>query len=272
MSTPALPVPDAEAGDLLLAHYGTAQRTVAARAALAVYNLWMQIIDPFHFSDSWEKLNPLVNGIISTHYDMTAAQAAQYYANSRVLAGGTHMHVPGASPDMQYIDKVANIMGPGQFFHFLKEQDETASASMANDALRGATTRMVMMGGRDTVTGAAAIDPVAKGWERVIEPGACGFCAMLAGRGAVYKATTADFRAHDHCHCVARAVFLGQQSVNEDLSAQWGKVTKGYSGKAARAAWNAHWESRHVEPEHGPAKVPPEAGAGHAPVERERVR
>jgi hypothetical protein len=145
---------------------------------------------------------------------------------------------------MNYIGNVADAMGPGQFYHFLQENDPHASSAMANDALRGASTRMVMMGGRDTITNAVHIDPRARGWERVIEPGACGFCAMLAGRGAVYKESTVDFRAHDHCHCTARAVFVGQGSVNDALSAEWGTATKGTSGKQAIRTWNKYWESR----------------------------
>jgi hypothetical protein len=277
MTAPAIPVNRVAASQLLLQHYHMTQRTIAQRAALAIQRLWLSIIDPLHFSDSWNQLGPLVNGIISTHHTLTAADAAQYYANARVLADLPHMPVPGQAPDEAYIGNVTGAMGPGQFYHFLGENnDPNLSSTMASNALQGASSRMVMLGGRDTVTSAAALDPAAEGWERVIQPGSCGFCAMLAGRGAVYKAGTADFRAHDHCHCVARVVFKGQESVNTALSEQWGRATKGTSGKAAIAAWNAHWERTggglNVEPEHGPAKVPAEVGTGHGAIEPERKR
>jgi len=274
MTTPALPVSRVAASQLLLQHYHATQRTIAQRAAFAVRQLWLSLIDPLHFSDSWNRLGPIVNGVISTHYEMTAADAAQYYANTRVLAGLPHLPVPGQRPDETYIGNVTGAMGPGQFFHFLGENnDANLSSTMANNALQGATSRMVMLGGRDTVTTAAALDPVAEGWERVIQPGSCGFCAMLAGRGAVYKASTVDFRAHDHCHCVARPVFPGQESVNTALSAEWGKATRGTSGKAAIAAWNKYWEGRgNEQPEHGHTAIPAEKGPGHAPIPGERVR
>jgi hypothetical protein len=137
------------------------------------------------------------------------------------------------------------------------------------DALRGASTRMTMMGGRDTVVRASTKDPAAEGWERVIEAGACAFCAMLAGRGAVYKESTVDFRAHDHCHCTARAVFKGQASINQDLSDAWGQVTKGRRGAAARAAWTEHWENRNVNTGSGNGPGTAEAGSegpGHAGI------
>ena len=36
---------------------------------------------------------------------------------------------------------------------------------------------------------------------RVLGGEGCEFCQMLAGRGAVYSAETADFEAHDKCAC-----------------------------------------------------------------------
>jgi hypothetical protein len=268
---PGVPLPANLSGQVLLQRYSQAQQSIAQRAAQAIVNLWLRIIDPEHFNDGWNTLGPLVNGIISSHYEATAANAAQYYANSRITAGNAYMAVPGQAPDMSYINNVSDAMGPGQFYHFLPQQPADTASVMARDALRGASTRMVMMGGRDTVTNAAHLDPEARGWERVINPGACGFCAMLAGRGAVYKASTVDFRAHDHCHCVARAVFIGQKSINQDLSAEWGKATAGTRGKDAIKAWNSYWESRNGghQPEGTPAS--PGQGTGIAAIEQERV-
>jgi hypothetical protein len=251
-------------------HYRNTQQAIATRAALAIYNLWMRLIDPEHFSDTWKNYNPVVNGIIDTHYRMTAANAAQYYTASRVVAGNPHIAVPAVRLDQDYLNKETNIMGPGQFYHFLKENDADTSSGMARDALRGAGARIVMNGGRDTVTKATASDHLARGWERVIEPGACGFCAMLAGRGAVYKESTVDFRAHDHCHCTARAVFIGQESINKDLSDQWASATKGTHGKAAIAAWNRHWESSHGGIGTATAEESPENRPGHAAITGER--
>lgn len=270
MTTPApvagLPVGKAVSGQLLLRKYQSDQQTIAQRVALAIHNLWMSIINPAAFQDSWETMNPIANGVISTHFDMAAASAAQYYSMSRVIADYPHIHVPGIRPDEDYINRVVNAMGRGQYFHFVKEEDPAQASGMARDALRGAATRMTLMGGRNTIVQAAGIDPVATGWERIIEPGACSFCAMLAGRGGVYTEATADFRAHDHCHCVARPVFKGQKSVNADLSDKWGEVTRGTRGKAARAAWDKYWSDR-GESERAPVSAKEGTGPAAVPVE-----
>src|ERR1700747_2359178 len=91
---PGIPLPSDLAGQVLLQRYSQAQQSIAQRAAQAIVNLWLRIIDPTHFNDGWGTLGPLVNGIIATHYEATAANAAQYYANSRVIAGNAHMVVP----------------------------------------------------------------------------------------------------------------------------------------------------------------------------------
>ena len=63
---------------------------------------------------------------------------------------------------------------------------------------------------RDTITLNSRRDPESVGWARVAGD-SCGFCRMLAGRGAVYKRDTARFAAHGNCDCTARPVFFGEQ-------------------------------------------------------------
>lgn len=60
---------------------------------------------------------------------------------------------------------------------------------------------------RDTITQNARLDPDAAGWRRIATPDACGFCRMLAGRGAVYKRDSVQFASHEHCFCSAQPVW-----------------------------------------------------------------
>ena len=71
----------------------------------------------------------------------------------------------------------------------------------------GSMARLVLDAGRTTVTQTLAADSAARGYRRVLGGGGCDFCQMLAGRGAVYSADTADFQSHDHCGCTAEAVY-----------------------------------------------------------------
>lgn len=74
--------------------------------------------------------------------------------------------------------------------------------------LTGAATKYVLQPGRLTIVESALADPAAAGWHRETRPSrtyasGCGFCRMLATRGAVYKRATATFAPHDDCKCVA---------------------------------------------------------------------
>lgn len=62
-----------------------------------------------------------------------------------------------------------------------------------------------------TITGSAAADPKARGYQRVTRPEACGFCRMVASRGAVFSKATSTFACHEHCHCSARPVWGGDK-------------------------------------------------------------
>lgn len=74
----------------------------------------------------------------------------------------------------------------------------------------GAISRHILDGGRDTLIRSVQEDPLASGWARVTDGAPCAFCAMLAGRGPVYKSErTAEFRSHDHCGCMAEPFYGG---------------------------------------------------------------
>lgn len=105
----------------------------------------------------------------------------------------------------------------------------------------GSAGRLTMNGGRDLVLRSVGADRRAKGWVRVTAGGACGFCAMAASRGAVFKSDrTASFLAHDHCACSAEPVYPGSQvpRQNREFAELWQSTTVGLSGAEARAAFN----------------------------------
>jgi hypothetical protein len=77
--------------------------------------------------------------------------------------------------------------------------------------LRGAATREVFKTSRQTVIQNAVEEGVH--WARHASATACGFCRMLAVRGAVFRSESsalavkhADEQGHNHCHCIAVAV------------------------------------------------------------------
>lgn len=75
---------------------------------------------------------------------------------------------------------------------------------------------------RDTILTNRKQDPQAIGWKRITRGvKSCGFCRMLADRGAVYREETATFAAHDDCLCTAAPVFRGGEIGPEASVAQY---------------------------------------------------
>src|ERR1044072_7320360 len=91
------------------------------------------------------------------------------------------------------------------------------------------TQKLVADAGRDTVREAVRRDRHATGWARTAALGACAFCKMLATRGAVYEKDTADFRAHDGCHCGAVPIFRGQRFELSDKAKEWERLYREYA-------------------------------------------
>ena len=135
---------------------------------------------------------------VQAYGDAAAGWTADLYDQWRDDAGVTGRF--SASPaDLATEDQVAagvrNAVG--------SLYGETADVGAALTLMTGSMTRHIMAGSRDTIVGNTVADPKATGWERHVRSGACKFCRMLAGRGGVYRKDTVQFKAHDHCHCVA---------------------------------------------------------------------
>ena len=107
--------------------------------------------------------------------------AAAYYDEARAAAGVTvpYFAAPSAVATAVQVDAALRwAVGP----LWSKSPDLEAALKQ----VRGSSERLVLQPGRDTIIGAASSDRVKVGWARNPEPGACGFCLMLASRGAVY--------------------------------------------------------------------------------------
>lgn len=87
---------------------------------------------------------------------------------------------------------------------------EATEPDTALSLAAGGMQRRIVNAARDTITGSVAADPGAAGWQRVARGDGCGFCRVLAGRGAVYTEQSGDFASHDDCHCVATPAWNGR--------------------------------------------------------------
>ncbi|WP_051742948.1 hypothetical protein [Kitasatospora sp. MBT66] len=106
----------------------------------------------------------------------------------------------------------------------------------------GAGGMLVQDGGRDAIHAALQDDPGAIGYYRATDASPCYFCALMAGRGAVYKSKrTAAFGAHPHCHCQAVPIF----SRRYQLPAENGKYSRMWRdfGGGSLADWRTYYST-----------------------------
>lgn len=183
-------VSPAEAERLRLAQAGV--RALVVRDLEAMFGS-LNLARPEHARDALRAYMP---ALVRQYGESAAAVAADWYDETRAAAGvpGRYRAQMAASP---YEDATEGLVrrASGALF---TEQPAGALATLAASA-----PKYVLAAGRQTIMTSTARDPQASGWQRVTRADACGFCLMLAGRGAVYKDSTAHFASHGDCNCAA---------------------------------------------------------------------
>lgn len=138
--------------------------------------------------------------------------AATYMQELRLALGvGTGPVIPGAL----VLERVESVMRISTVVAVKKATAAGAPLEVAGaNALTmatGAATKLVLDVSRSSVTRSAVADPRSGGWRR-IGRGACGFCAMLITRGAVYNEASVQFSSHARCQCTAEMVYQGRSA------------------------------------------------------------
>lgn len=150
-----------------------------------------------------------------------------FAAQQEAQTGGTsRLAAPEPMPDVQIVKNLLD-RGPGVAKRArLRGLDDLEAWEKAEAASMGSGGRLVLAGGRDAMV---AQEPL--GFMRVTDGDPCYWCAMLAGRGAVY-ATARDAGEgntfHDNCGCTVLPIFAR----TDFLSAE---------AKHYRAIFDAHY-------------------------------
>lgn len=152
--------------------------------------------------------------LVQQQYHVSAAIARTYYQAIRIADVGSSLR--GPLPTVEFNDRPTQVSlmvtGPVRIQRAMRNGDDLARAmrvALADSA--SAAMMRVLEGGRDTLLAAVDADQQALGYARAASPNACAFCLMLASRGPVYGADTADFPAHGACACTAEPVFARDQ-------------------------------------------------------------
>lgn len=160
--------------------------------------LWQQML-----ANGEDALQDLLPELIATFGLAAASVAADFYEEVREQEDVKKRFSP--------IIEEPKDFGARQLISWAlatSEDDEKAKTKII-----GGTQRRVVNQARNVITLSSIADPSAKGWMR-IGGGACGFCAMLISRGAVYTEKSVEFASHDHCGCSAAPAFNSVQIKN----------------------------------------------------------
>jgi hypothetical protein len=228
-------------GATLTREHRRRQTLLSGALSADVARLWA-VFDPSDAAGSAEALSGPLRALTVQGRSTSAGLSTGYYGRFRVAEG-----VPGTFPPVAAAPLVDEAVSTSLWVTGLVGFKRAVAAGrvpvvasrIAMVGVSGAVSRMALDGGRSVVVGSALADPQASGWARVASGRACAFCAMLASRGPVYSADTADFDAHDHCSCAAEPVFGGYQwpATSQRYAELWSQSTGGLSGAAARNAF-----------------------------------
>lgn len=208
--------------------------------------LW-PMLDPEDVEGSSQPWLTATLPLITTWFDRSADQARGYYA----AAAGLPVDVPPVRLLRTAAIGALLVTGPGSIRRALAAgmtPRQAGDQGLAN-ASRSAG-RLAMSGGRETLAAAVAVDPRARGWMRVTDSSPCSFCAMLAGRGAVYRSARSAGeinRFHDGCGCAVVPVFTDNPvlpAASEEFADLWESTTQNLSGNNARNAFRRAVEGR----------------------------
>jgi hypothetical protein len=234
----------------LAASFYQSQAFLAAMATRDILTVWRQL-NLRDVRSSWPALRTALAALIRDRYSQASALGQAYYGQARQAAGvpgePPRVHVP--PPPEPQITATLDSTGPWNLLGKIKQGQQLATAN-ENTAvqLAGSAQRLITNGARQAVMRSVAADDKAVAWARVTSANPCAFCALLAGRGAVYRSEkSASFDAHNHDQCVAMPLFSheeAQATKDNPLYDQWKRVTKGHGGAEALKVWRRHWDAQ----------------------------
>lgn len=225
-----------EAGATLTEQHRQMQLALRALTIRQIMALW-PAFDPEDMDRTWHPLFQALALLIRVRGQDSAVLTSRYYQRFREAEGVPGGYVPrmAASPAAEQVARSLGYVGPYQTQKLLDAgRSDVREQAFVN--VQGATTRLVLDQGRQTLIDNVKADPMALGYVRVSDGDPCPWCMMLISRGPVYSKETAFFKSHDSCGCSAEAVFdrntkwPGRAREFREL---WNASTKGLSGQKA---------------------------------------
>ena len=194
--------------DTLDRNYRQASLSIRANMIRDLMLLW-PMLNRSEMDAAFPSWSTLVASLVRRDRAKVAGLASAYLKAARADSGvsGAPLIVPAVALAADQLAASLTTTARHGYFTALRYYPAAKASDVTFVRTAGAMGRLVLNGGRETITGSLKADPKGTGWKRLTSPGACDFCILLAGRGAVYSAETADFSAHDWCACSVVAAY-----------------------------------------------------------------
>lgn len=217
------------AGARMTDAYRAQQLAVQAGSIRNLILLW-RAVDVTALGDTIDVFAQAAALLAARGFDQSATSAAGYYTLFRQAEIGRG--IAAATAARPPLAQLAGEIRGAALSGIIKARRAGLSVPQAasNGLVRavGTLSKLVLAGGRMTITGAVAADRQALGWMRATSGDPCTFCRMLAGRGAQYKSEkSADFQPHDHCSCTPEPLYtrdadsLGAAAEGREYRQEW---------------------------------------------------
>lgn len=190
------------------AQFRAANATLVAGLERELENIWraLPLDEPERARNMLLRLLP---DLVHTYGDMATTLALEWFEQLRAEAAAAGLfRAVGAAASFRPIALDPARAAPAEAIeqqvrfgaqHLFNGTPDQFLAFLKQDAGK----RVVEISGNTVATNASR-DRAARGWQRLVRPGACKFCRMLSSRGGVYTQRTALFNAHNgSCRCVA---------------------------------------------------------------------
>lgn len=238
-------------GRALTEAYRLTQARIRNRVAADLLRVW-PLLDPTDVDATAGRWVRAAVPIVRDGALEVQRAAIAYFDDFRVAEIGQALRdVPGlVSVPAGQIETSLTVTGP----YDLKRQavrgvrfDDAVERARAASSQAGA--RHALGAGRRWLVQAVRVDTRAQFWSRVTSAKPCGFCAMLASRGAVYSADSADFEAHDRCGCTVEPGYRrGALSDSaQQFQSLWQQTTRDVAAEGGSTADVARAFRRAVE-------------------------
>lgn len=178
-------------------------------------------------------LRTVIPAIIARYGNLNAVTAADYYEKVRAISAKNAPAYKAIVPTFDALERADTVINYGMAT-FMKEGFERLP-----QLLSIAMTTPVNGYNRSTLDQNAALDTSAKTVQRIAEPNACAFCALMAfsttstAEGQSIGTRTFSYAPdfHDNCHCTVEVIFEGQDPIvpdyYQDFASEYADTTGG---------------------------------------------